>query len=291
MTSESVAVPPVTSRVHVPAGGIRAELRAIKIVWHREWLRFLRDRPRIAAAFVQPMLFLFVLGTGLSRIASAGTHGVNLRTFVYPGVLAMSVLFTAIFSAASVVWDREFGFLREMLVAPVSRGSIVVGKCLGGASVAAFQGLLVIMLAGLVDVPYAPVMIVEVFAMQVLLAFTLTAFGVMLAVRIKQIQSFMAITQMLLMPMFFISGALFPVAGLPVWLTILNRVDPVTYAVDPIRHTVFAHLQISDAARHALNPGVTWGSWHLPVLFEVAIVAAIGFAMLGVATALFSRDG
>jgi ABC-2 type transport system permease protein len=277
--------------VHVPAGGVRAELRAIKIVWHREWLRFLRDRPRIAAAFVQPMLFLFVLGTGLSRIASAGTHGVNLRTFVYPGVLAMSVLFTAIFSAASVVWDREFGFLREMLVAPVSRGSIVVGKCLGGASVAAFQGLLVIMLAGLVDVPYSPVMIIEVFAMQVLLAFTLTAFGVMLAVRIKQIQSFMAITQMLLMPMFFISGALFPVAGLPVWLTILNRVDPVTYAVDPIRHTVFAHLQISDAARHALNPGVTWGSWHLPVLFEVAIVAAIGFAMLGVATALFSRDG
>jgi ABC-2 type transport system permease protein len=276
MTSESVAVPPVT-RVHVPGGGIRAELRAIRIVWHREWLRFLRDRPRIAAAFVQPLLFLFVLGTGLSRIASAGTHGVNLRTFVYPGVLAMSVLFTAIFSAASVVWDREFGFLREMLVAPVSRGSIVVGKCLGGASVAAFQGLLVIMLAGLVDVPYSPVMIIEVFAMQVLLAFTLTAFGVMLAVRIKQIQSFMAITQMLLMPMFFISGALFPVAGLPGWLT--------------IRHTVFAHLQISDPARHALNPGVTWGSWHLPVLFEVAIVAAIGFAMLGVATALFSRDG
>jgi ABC-2 type transport system permease protein len=277
--------------VHVPGGGIRAELRAIKIVWHREWLRFLRDRPRIAAAFVQPMLFLFVLGTGLSRIASAGTHGVNLRTFVYPGVLAMSVLFTAIFSAASVVWDREFGFLREMLVAPVSRGSIVVGKCLGGASVAAFQGLLVIMLAGLVDVPYSPVMIVEVFFMQVLLAFTLTAFGVMLAVRIKQIQSFMAITQMLLMPMFFISGALFPVAGLPAWLTALNRIDPVTYAVDPIRHTVFAHLHISDAARHALNPGVTWGGWHLPVLFEVAIVAAIGFAMLGAATALFSRDG
>jgi ABC-2 type transport system permease protein len=290
MTSESVAVPPVT-RVHVPGGGMRAELRAIKIVWHREWLRFLRDRPRIAAAFVQPLLFLFVLGTGLSTIASAGTHGVNLRTFVFPGVLAMSVLFTAIFSAASVVWDREFGFLREMLVAPVSRGSIVVGKCLGGASVAGFQGLLVIMLAGLVGVPYAPVMIIEVFAIQVLLAFTLTAFGVMLAVRIKQIQSFMAITQMLLMPMFFISGALFPVAGLPVWLTVLNRIDPVTYAVDPIRHTVFAHLQISDAARHALNPGVTWGSWHLPVLFEVAIVAAIGFAMLGVATALFSRDG
>jgi ABC-2 type transport system permease protein len=290
MTSESVAVPPVT-RVHVPGGGVRSELRAIKVVWHREWLRFLRDRPRILTAFVQPMLFLFVLGTGLSRIASAGTHGVNLRTFVYPGVLAMAVLFTAIFSAASVVWDREFGFLREILVAPVSRGSIVLGKCLGGASVAGFQGLVVIALAGLVNVPYAPLMILEVFAIQLLLAFTLTAFGVMLAVRIKQMQSFMAITQMLLMPMFFISGALFPLAGLPVWLTVLNRLDPVTYAVDPIRHTVFAHLQISDAARHALNPGVTWWGWHLPVGFEVAIVAATGMAMLGVATVLFSRDG
>jgi ABC-2 type transport system permease protein len=290
MTSESVAIPPVT-RVHVPGGGLRSELRAVKIVWHREWLRFLRDRPRILTAFVQPLLFLFVLGTGLSRIASAGTHGVNLRTFVYPGVLAMAVLFTAIFSAASVVWDREFGFLREMLVAPVSRGSIVLGKCLGGASVAAFQGLLVIALAGLVHVPYAPLMILEVFAIQLLLAFTLTAFGVMLAVRIKQIQSFMAVTQMLLMPMFFISGALFPLAGLPVWLTVLNRVDPVTYAVDPIRHTVFAHLNISESARHALNPGVTWWGWHLPVAFEVGIVVAIGIAMLVAATALFSRDG
>jgi ABC-2 type transport system permease protein len=291
MTSESVAVPPPVTRVRVPSGGIRAEVRAVKIVWHREWLRFLRDRPRILTAFVQPLLFLFVLGTGLSRIASAGTHGVNLRTFVYPGVLAMAVLFTAIFSAASVVWDREFGFLREMLVAPVSRGSIVVGKCLGGATVAGFQGLVVIALAGLVNVPYAPLMILEVFAIQLLLAFTLTAFGVMLAVRIKQIQSFMAITQMLLMPMFFISGALFPLAGLPVWLTVLNRLDPVTYAVDPIRHTVFEHLNISDSARHALNPGVSWWGWHLPVMFEIAIVASIGVAMLVAATALFSRDG
>jgi ABC-2 type transport system permease protein len=290
MTSESLPAPSI-ARVRVPARGLRGDARAVKIVWQRECLRFMADRPRIISALVQPALFLFVLGTGLSRIASQGTHGVNLRTFVYPGALAMAVLFTAIFSAASIVWDREFGFLREMLVAPVRRGSIVLGKCLGGATVAGFQGALVIALAGLVGVPYAPALIIEVLILQLMLAFALTAFGVMLAVRVKQMQSFMAITQMLLMPMFFISGALFPVAGLPVWLTILNRVDPVTYAVDPIRHTVFAHLQISDAARHALNPGVTWGSWHLPVLFEVAIVAAIGLAMLGVATALFSRDG
>src|SRR5690349_24878935 len=127
MTSESVAAPPVTPRVHVPSGGIRAELRAIKIVWHREWLRFLRDRPRIAAALLQPMLFLFVLGTGLSRIASAGTHRVNLRTVVYPGVLAMSMLLTAIFFSASVACDRYCDFLRDVLVAPVVRRSFVIG--------------------------------------------------------------------------------------------------------------------------------------------------------------------
>jgi ABC-2 type transport system permease protein len=288
MTSESVAVPPVT-RVHVPGGGIRAELRAIKVVWHREWLRFLRDRPRIAAAFVQPLLFLFVLGTGLSRIASAGTHGVNLRTFVYPGVLAMSVLFTAIFSAASVVWDREFGFLREMLVAPVRRGAIVFGKCLGGATVAGMQGVIMICIAGLVGVPYAPLMIIEVLILQLLLAFALTAFGVMMAARMTQMQAFMTLMQLVIMPLFFISGALFPVAGLPAWLTVLNRLDPLTYAVDPIRRSVFAHLDISEQARHALAPGVTWWGWHLPGLFEAALVGLIGLSMLGVAIWQFSR--
>src|SRR6059058_3893531 len=154
--------------VRVPTRSARSELRAIKVVWKRELIRFSRDRLRILTTLMQPFLFLFVLGTGLSRIASAGTHGVNLRTFVYPGVLCMAVMFTAMFSAASLVWDREFGFLREMMVAPVRRGSLVVGKCLGGATVAGAQGLLVIALAGLVGVPYAPALIVGVFALQLL---------------------------------------------------------------------------------------------------------------------------
>jgi ABC-2 type transport system permease protein len=290
MASESTIAAAPVARVRVPARGIRSDLRAVKIVWQREGLRFLADKPRIVSALIQPVLYLFVLGTGLSRIAAAGTHGVNLRTFVYPGALAMAVLFTAIFSAASIVWDREFGFLREMLVAPVRRGSIVLGKCFGGATVAGFQGVLVICLAGLVGVPYSLGMIAEVLGLQLMLAFALTAFGVMLAVRIKQMQSFMALTQMLLMPMFFISGALFPVAGLPTWLTILNRLDPITYAVDPIRRTVFSHLDISEAARHTLAPGVTWWGWHLPALFEAGIVALLGVAMLGIATVIFSRD-
>jgi ABC-2 type transport system permease protein len=275
--------------VRVPARSLRSDLRAIKVVWQREIIRFRQDRLRIVTSLFQPLLFLFVLGTGLSRISQAGTHGVNLRTFVYPGVLALAVVFTAMFSAASIVWDREFGFLREMLVAPVRRGAIVLGKCLGGATVASFQGVIVICLAGLVGVPYAGVMILEILALQLLLSFAITAFGVMVAARVKQMQTFMALTQMLIMPMFFLAGALFPVSGLPRWLEILNRIDPLTYAVDPMRRAVFAHLHISDAARQALDPGVTWWGWRVPGLLEAAVVALLGLVMLGIAVAEFSR--
>src|SRR5215469_10592032 len=125
-----------TIRVLVPERSIRQDVRAAVIVWRRELIRFRNDRLRAVTGLIQPVLFLFVLGTGLSSLASRGMPpGVDFRTFIYPGVLAMSVLFTAIFSAASIVWDREFGFLREMLVAPVSRAAIVIGKCLGGATV------------------------------------------------------------------------------------------------------------------------------------------------------------
>jgi ABC-2 type transport system permease protein len=277
------------ARVRVPTRSARGELRAIKVVWKRELIRFGRDRLRILTSLMQPFLFLFVLGTGLSRLASAGTHGVNLRTFVYPGVLCMAVMFTAMFSAASLVWDREFGFLREMMVAPVRRSSLVLGKCFGGATVAGFQGVIVLCLAGLVGVPYAPALILEVFALQLLLAFTITAFGVMVAARITQMQSFMALMQMVMMPMFFLSGGLFPVTGLPQWLSLLNRIDPLTYAVDPMRRIVFAHLHISAAARHVLAPGVTWFGWRVPGALEAAVVALLGLAMLAIAIVQFGR--
>src|ERR1700690_830954 len=281
------ASPVPVPAVHVPASSLRGDLRAIKIVWQRELIRFSKDKLRMITSLVQPFLFLFVLGTGLSRLASAGTHGVDLRTFVYPGVLCMAVLFTAMFSAASLVWDREFGFLREMMVAPVRRSSLVLGKCLGGATVASFQGVIVLCLAGLVGVPYAPVLILEVFVLQMVLAFTITAFGVMVAARIKQIQSFMAVTQMVMMPMYFLSGAIFPVSGLPQWLTILNRLDPIPYAVDPMRRIVFSHLKISAVARATLDPGVTWWGWHVPTLLEAGAVLAIGMVCLGVAIVEF----
>ncbi|MCW2538368.1 MAG: type transporter [Frankiales bacterium] len=287
MTSTEVRLP--VAKVRVPVRTRAGELRAIKIVWQRELIRFSSDRLRMLTSLTQPFLFLFVLGSGLSRLTQASTGGLSLRTFLYPGILAMAVMFTAMFSAASIVWDREFGFLREMLVAPVRRSSIVIGKCLGGATVATFQGILVIAIGGLAGVPYNATIIFSVFGIQLLLAFTITTFGVMMAARVKQMQSFMALTQMLVMPLFFLSGAMFPVSHLPAWLTVLNRIDPLTYAVDPIRRVVFNHLDISPAVRTSLDPGVTWGGWHVPTLLEVAIVAIMGLIMLGVAIAEFSK--
>ena len=275
-------------RVTVPERSLASELRAIKVVWRRELIRYRSDRIRIATTLVQPLLFLFVLGSGLQTLSSASTHGVDLKTFIYPGILCISVMFTAMFSAASIVWDREFGFLREMMVAPVRRSSIVIGKCLGGATVASFQGIIVLCLAGAVHVPYAPTLILGVFVLQVLLAFAITAFGVMVAARITQMQSFMGVMQMVVMPMFFISGALFPVSGLPGWLAVLNRIDPLTYAVDPMRRLVFSHLHIGKLAQHVLDPGVTWWGWHVPAVLEAGIIVALGLAMLGVAIWEFS---
>ena len=277
------------ARVRVPLRSLRSELRAIKVVWKRELIRFSRDRLRILTSLMQPFLFLFVLGTGLSALAAAGTHGVNFKTFIYPGVLCMAVMFTAMFSAASIVWDREFGFLREMMVAPVRRSSIVLGKCLGGATVAGFQGLIVIAISPLVDVPYELRLILELFALALLLAFAITAFGVMFAARINQMQSFMALMQMAIMPMFFLSGALFSVAHLPPVLAVLNRLDPLTYAVEPMRSAIFAHLNVSAAARHALDPGVTWWGWHVPTAVQAAVIAVLGLAMLSIAIWEFSR--
>jgi ABC-2 type transport system permease protein len=277
-------------RVAVPEHTLRSDLRAVSIVWQRELIRFRRDRLRAVTSLIQPLLFLLVLGTGLSSLANGSMPpGVSFKAFIYPGVLAMSVMFTAIFSAASIVWDREFGFLREMLVAPVSRSAIVIGKIFGGATIATFQGIIMLALAGLADVPYNPVLLITLAAELFLLAFTLTSFGVMMAARIKQFQAFMALTQMLVLPLFFLSGALYPLHGLPTWLSILTRIDPLTYVVGPMRHAVFTHLNLSEEAMHALSPGITWAGWVVPIGLSLGIVAVMGLVMMCVAIVTFSK--
>jgi daunorubicin resistance ABC transporter membrane protein len=283
-------------RVSVPERGLRRDLRAVGIVWRRELIRFRGDRLRAITSLVQPFLFLFILGTGLSNLAGGSlphSSAFDFKTFIYPGVLAMSVLFTAVFSAGSIVWDREFGFLREILVAPVSRGAIVVGKCLGGATIATFQGVIFLCLAWFAHVPYNPVLIFSLIGMLLLLSFTLTAFGVMMAARIRQFQAFMAVTQMLLMPLFFLSGALYPLVGLPAWLAVLTRIDPLTYVVGPMRHVVFSHLSVPPPVAAIINnrlaPTITWAGWPVPLWLSLGIVAVMGLGMMAVAIAEFSK--
>jgi len=165
----------------------------------------------------------------------------------------------------------------------------VIGKCLGGATVATFQGMVILALAGLAHVPYDAVLFLTLIGELLLLSFTLTAFGVMMAARIKQIQAFMALTQMLVMPLFFLSGALYPLNGLPGWLTVLTRLDPLTYIVDPMRHAVFSHLPIPPEMAAALSPGVTWFGWPVPIVLSLSIVALMGAGMLGIAIMEFKR--
>ncbi len=275
--------------VRVPERSWRSEVRAMRVVWWRDMVRFVDDPMRIAMWLIQPLLYLFVLGAGLQTLSAASTEGVDLNTFMFPGILCVAMWFSAMFSAASLVMDREVGFLREMMVAPVRRSSIVVGKCLGGTTVAAIQGVIVLALAGLVDVPYDPVLLLAMFGLQLLIAFAVTAFGMMVATSLEQAQTFNSVMQVLVFPIIFLSGALYPVSGLPTWLGVLNRLNPLTYAVDPLRRLVFDRLDISDAARRTLAPGVTWWGWRVPSLVEVGIVLGGGVAMLAVAIFQFTR--
>ena len=193
------------------------------------------------------------------------------------------------FSAVSIVWDREFGFLREMLVAPVPRSAIILGKCLGGATVAAIQGLIVLALAGLVEVPYSPVMLATLAVEMLLLGFTITAFGLVVAARIKQMQAMMGLMQMILMPLMFLSGILYPLVGLPRWLNILVHLNPITYAVHPLRQAVFEHVHASPLALAHLNPPLTWWGWTVPTLVQLAVVAVTGMIFLWIAVLEFDR--
>jgi len=271
----------------VAGGGL---LGAIYIVWWRDVLRYWRDRARVGASLAQPLLYLVIFGTGLASSlgggfgASAGAAGVSYVQFIYPGVISMSVLFTAIFGAMSIVWDREFGFMRELLVAPIDRSAIAIGKTLGGATQAMIQGLILLVLAPFVGVSLDPVLLVELIALVFVLAFGLSALGVALASGMRSMQGFQVVMNFLMMPMFFLSGALFPLVGLPGWMTVLTRLDPASYGVDPIRRVLLGSSGIP-VDRFAL----TLFDRTLPIAVESAIVIAFGLVMLAIAVRSFQR--
>ncbi|WP_369139154.1 ABC transporter permease [Modestobacter versicolor] len=276
----------------VPLTVVRSDLahhaRATWVVTRRELLRFRTDRARMASMLLQPLLFIFVMGVGLGSIVDTGGD-LSFQTFLFPGVLATSVLFTAAFAGVSLVWDREFGFLREMMVAPISRASIIWGKCLGGAVVATGQSLVLLALVGTVGIPYDPVLLLELVGCLFLGSLFLTALGVLLSTRITTIQGAMPMLQLLITPMMFLSGSLFPLGGLPAWLSVVTRLNPLTYVVQPMRELVLGHLDLSAGERARLLPALTWAGWEVPVGVQLLTVAVITLALVGLAARLFAR--
>ena len=262
------------------------QLRATWVVTRRELLRFKQDKARMVTMLLQPLLFIFVMGTGLGSIVDTG-GGTDFTTFLFPGVLATSVLFTAAFAGISLVWDREFGFLREMMVAPISRASIIWGKCLGGAIVATGQSLVLLALVGTVGLPYSPVLLAELVGCLFLGALLLTALGVLLSTRIRTIQAAMPVSQLLIMPMMFLSGSLFPISGLPDWLAVLTRVNPLTYVVQPMRHFSLGQLSLTAAEQERLVPVLTWFGWEVPVGVQLLTVAVITLGLVSLAARVF----
>ena len=289
MTTTAAAATAVPT-VRVAGGTFSDDVRAMKMVWRRELIRFFRNRIRIFTSLMQPILFLFVLGSGLGGITRGVTGNLSFKTFMFPGVLAMAVLFTAIFSAISIVWDREFGFLREMLVAPVRRSSLVIGKVLGGATVATGQGIVMLCLAGAVHVPYNPVLLITLIGELMLVAVMLTSFGVMAASRMQEVESFQVVMNFFVLPMFFLSGAFFPLSSIPTWLKVVSVLDPLSYGVDPMRRAVFSKLHnVSPATMHTLAPGMHWNGWRVPTLLELGIVATLILVMVTIAIWQFSK--
>jgi ABC-2 type transport system permease protein len=244
---------------------VMGDFWAVYILWLRDLKRYWYDKARIFASLGQPILFLFVLGTALGpSVATPG--GINFSEFIFPGIISMTVLFTSIFSAISIVWDREFGFLKEVLVAPVSRWSIVIGKALGGSTVAVLQGCLMLILAPLVGVKLTLLIVVQSVLVMFLIAFAITGLGIVIAARMKEMEGFQMVVNFVIMPIFFLSGALFPLDRLPGWLALLTRIDPMTYGVDLLRRVMLG--------LNTFHPGLS-------------IAVMLGFTLIMFAIAVF----
>jgi ABC-2 type transport system permease protein len=250
--------------------GALSELAKVYGIWHREFLRFIREKSRIASALAMPLLWLLVFGSGL-RFASAAVGG-NYQAFLYPGILGMTLLFTSVFSGISVIWDREFGFLKEILVAPVARWAIVAGKALGGSTAALIQALILLPLAPLLGVALPLERLPALLIFMVLIALGLTSLGLLIASMMGSMEGFNLIMGFAIQPMFFLSGALFPLSSGPEWLKYISYINPFTYGVDVLRWCVFSDFQTL-----------------LPLGVEMAIVAGFAVAMVLAGSYTFGR--
>ena len=222
-------------------------MSTIYILWLREVKRYLRSRPQIIASLAQPLLYLLVLGFGLGSVFQRAGQGSYIQ-FIGPGVIGMGILFTSIFSGIGLLWDRQFGFLKETLVAPVPRLQIMAGRTLGGATIAMIQGTLVLvvcMIAGFRPQGVAAIPMALMF--MALTAIVFAALGTAIGSSLKDMQGFQLIMNFMVMPIFFLSGALFPLSNLPTALTVATRLDPMAYGVDGLRASFIGLSQIGIA--------------------------------------------
>ena len=243
---------------------------AIYILWLRELKRYVRSRVQIVVSLGQPCLYLLALGFGLGPVFRKAGLGSYLQ-FMAPGVIGMTVLFSSIFSGIAMLWDRQFGFLKETLVAPVSRMQIMIGRTLGGATVAVLQGTLILgicLIAGFR--PHSWMAIPLAFVFVVLIAVVFAALGTALGSTIKDMQGFQLVMNFLVLPIFFLSGALYPLANLGVVLTVITRFDPLTYGVDGLR-------------------GALINQWHFHPVLNAGVLGAIALAFLSLGAYLFSK--
>ena len=221
------------------------EANAVYVIVAREFKKFVREKSRLVSTLARPLIWLFLVGGGMSRLVSPDL-GVSYMQFIFPGILGMTILFSSIFSSISIIWDKEFGLMKEILVAPVSRFSIVIGKALSGTVVSVIQGALILALFPLLGIQLSVFAIVEVILICTLLSFCMSALGIVIATFYDSFESFSVIMNFIVMPMFFLSGAMYPVKTLPDVLQIASRLNPFTYGIDALKHAIFGQGEVFD---------------------------------------------
>jgi ABC-2 type transport system permease protein len=229
----------------VLTGGDLIEVNAIYVIVAREFKKFLREKSRLVSTMARPLIWLVLVGGGMSRFVPSAM-GVSYMQFIFPGILGMTILFSSIFSSISIIWDKEFGFMKEILVAPVSRFSVVIGKALSGTLISTLQAAVILMLFPFLGLQLDPSSIFFTIVVAVLLSFCISSLGIVIATFYESFESFSVIMNFIVMPMFFLSGALYPVNKLPVILKLISRLNPLTYGIDALKHTIFTEKLISD---------------------------------------------
>jgi ABC-2 type transport system permease protein len=256
-----------------------SELRGFYTLWLREIKRYLRDRTRIVSSFVQPLLWLVVFGAGLGAALRGGMQiaGIDYQTLIFPGIVAQTLLFTAMFMGISVIWDREFGFLKEILVAPVSRFTLFMGKMIGDSTDAMIQGVIVFAIAIGLGIQFTPIAFLACLPLMMLITIGLVSIGLIIASFMGNLESFGAIQSFINLPLFFLSGALFPITGAntPDWLQFASRLNPLTYGVDALKAVIL---------------GAPYAPYQIqPLIVDIGVIAVFDLVMIAVGTWAFSR--